>query len=302
MSRFSPRPTRFALVADDFALTQGVSRSILDLLALGRLTGAGAMTNRPHWRALAPALRAFADTADIGLHLNLTLGAPLGGRSPVRGADEALPAFGPLARAAFTGGLDRGILSDEVLRQVDAFADASGQLPAYVDGHQHVHVLPGVRAALLDAVGRRWPKGERPWLRDPFDTPGHVLARGGAVAKALVIAVLSTGWRRQAARAGCETNRGFAGVSPFDPSRDFGTDFAGFLAAPGPAHLVMCHPGHLDDELASLDPVVATRPLEHEFLSSGRFAALVEEARMEPCRLSDIVRDEPEANSGEVAT
>jgi predicted glycoside hydrolase/deacetylase ChbG (UPF0249 family) len=64
----------------------------------------------------------------------------------------------------------------------------------------------------------------------------------------------------------------------------------------------MCHPGHLDDELATLDPVVATRPLEHEFLAGGRFAALVEEARMEPCRLSDIVRGEPDANSGKAAT
>ncbi len=297
MSRFQPRPTRFALVADDFALTQGVSRSILDLLALRRITGTGAMTNRPHWRALAPALREFADTADIGLHLNLTVGAPLGGRSPVRGAGDDLPPFGRLARAAFAGGMDRRILSDEVLRQVDAFAEAYGRLPAYIDGHQHVHVLPGVRAALLDAIARRWTDGAGPWLRDPFDTPGHVLARGGAVAKALVIALLSAGWRRQAERAGCATNRGFAGVSPFDPTRDFGEDFAGFLAAPGPAHLVMCHPGHVDDELATLDPVVATRPLEHAFLASGRFAALVEEARMEPCRLSELVRSEEEASA-----
>ncbi len=57
MSRFDPRPTRFALVADDFALTAGVSRSILELLALERISGAGAMTNRPHWPALASALR-----------------------------------------------------------------------------------------------------------------------------------------------------------------------------------------------------------------------------------------------------
>jgi hypothetical protein len=32
-----------------------------------------------------------------------------------------------------------------------------------------------------------------------------------------------------------------------------------FHAAPGPAHLVMCHPGHVDAELAALDPVVGRR-------------------------------------------
>ncbi len=286
MSRSSPRPDRFALVADDFALTRGVSRSIIDLLERGRLSGTGVMANRPHWAEFAPALRSFDGRADIGLHLNLTLGEPLGGRSPVK-AGTGLPAFGRLARAAFTGGLDRAALADEISRQLDAFVDVFGRLPDYVDGHQHVHVLPGVRGALLQAIGR-WPDGSRPWLRDPFDTPGHVAARGVAVGKALVIAGLSLGWGRQARGAGCATNHGFSGVSPFDPSRDVAADFAAFIAAPGPAHLVMCHPGYLDDELPTLDPVVATRPLEHAFLAGDRFPAMIEEARLTLAPMSDF--------------
>ncbi|MDP3258115.1 ChbG/HpnK family deacetylase, partial [Bosea sp. (in: a-proteobacteria)] len=68
----------FVLCADDFALTDGVSRSILALLEAGKLSAAGAMTNRPHWRTFAGAFRALADQADLGLHLNLTCAAPLG--------------------------------------------------------------------------------------------------------------------------------------------------------------------------------------------------------------------------------
>lgn len=290
MSRFQPRPTRFALVADDFALTQGVSRAILDLLAQGRLTGAGVMANRPHWPGLASALRDVAGPADVGLHLNLTLGEPLGGRSPLRGGGAGLPRFGDLARAAFTGGLDRAALADEVARQVEAFSEAYGELPAYIDGHQHAHVLPGVRAAVLQAVARVWPGDVKPWLRDPFDTPGHILVRGTAVSKALVIAALSVGWRRQAARAGCPTNRGFSGVSAFDPAVSFAADVARFLAAPGPAHLVMCHPGHLDDELPRLDPVVATRPLEYAFLAGEDYPALLAESHLSAAPLSSLLQ------------
>ena len=66
----------FILCADDFAMTDGVSRAILDLIGRGKLTATGAMTNRPHWRRLAPELRAFAGKADLGLHLNLTCAAP----------------------------------------------------------------------------------------------------------------------------------------------------------------------------------------------------------------------------------
>ncbi len=227
---------------------------------------------------------------DLGLHLNLTAGAPLGGRSPVRGGGDALPAFGALARAAFAGGLDRDALADEVLRQVDACAEGLGRLPDYIDGHQHVHVLPGVRAAVLAAVSRRWTGEARPWLRDPFETPGTLVARGGPVGKAMVIAALSLGWRQAARGAGCATNRGFAGVSAFDLAADYGADFARFLAVPGQAHLVMCHPGHVDDELAAIDPVVATRPREHAFLAGEGLAATLVEARMELARMSTLAR------------
>ena len=290
MSRFQPRPTRFALVADDFALAAGVSQAILDLLAQGRLSGTGVMANRPHWRGLAAALRDAAGPADVGLHLNLTLGDPLGGRSPLRGGGESLPRFGELARAAFTGGLDGAALGDEVTRQVAAFADAYGELPAFIDGHQHVHVLPGVRAAVLQAVGRFWREADRPWLRDPFDTPGHILVRGAAVGKALVIAALAAGWRRQAAGAGCPTNRGFSGVSAFDPAGDFTADLARFLVAPGAAHLVMCHPGHVDDELAMLDPVVATRPLEYAVLAGEAFPPILANAGLTLAPMSVLLQ------------
>ncbi|HEY5798265.1 MAG TPA: hypothetical protein VIU82_24950, partial [Bosea sp. (in: a-proteobacteria)] len=59
-----------------------------------------------------------------------------------------------------------------------------------------------------------------------------------------------------------------SGVAPFDPSRDFAADLQRFLLRPGPAHLVMCHPGFIDDELARLDPVIATRPIEHAALAA----------------------------------
>ena len=72
----SPRP--FILCADDYALSPGVTRGIIDALGKGRLNATGAMTNRPLWKEAAPDVAAFADRADIGLHLNLTFGAPLG--------------------------------------------------------------------------------------------------------------------------------------------------------------------------------------------------------------------------------
>jgi predicted glycoside hydrolase/deacetylase ChbG (UPF0249 family) len=273
--------TGFVLCADDFALTEGVSRSILALLAAGRLSAAGAMTNRPHWRRLASEFGEHGAKADLGLHLNLTCAAPLS-PMPRLAPGGVLPKLGEIARAALLSGEARGEIAAELDRQLDAFEDGLGRAPDFVDGHQHVHVLPGVRSAVLEALQRRYPPGSV-YLRDPSDSVGAIRARGVAAGKALVIAGLARGLRRTALVRGIPVNRGFSGVAPFDPARDFAADLARFLIRPGPAHLVMCHPGFLDDELATLDPVVATRPVEHAALMAfappaglrmGRFRSL----------------------------
>jgi predicted glycoside hydrolase/deacetylase ChbG (UPF0249 family) len=256
--------TGFVLCADDFALTAGVSRSILSLLEAGKLSAAGAMTNRPHWKPFAGAFAAQVGRADLGLHLNLTCAAPLGAM-PRLAATGVLPKLGDLARAALLSGTARAEIAAEIARQLDAFEDAMGRAPDFLDGHQHAHVLPGVRGAVLTALQRRYREGAV-YLRDPADTAVAIRRRGVAVSKALVIASLARGLRRSALRRGIPVNRGFAGVSPFDPARDFRSDLGRFLVAPGPAHLVMCHPGFVDEELQGLDPVVATRPLEHAAL------------------------------------
>lgn len=270
----------FVLCADDFAMTEGISRSILELLGAGRLSATGAMTNRPHWPKLAGELAEFSSKADLGLHLNLTCAAPLS-PMPTLAPGGELPKLGELAQMAVRSAAARSEIAAEIARQLDAFEQKLGRAPDFVDGHQHVHVLPGVRRAVLAAIVDRYPAGSV-YLRDPRDSVAAIRARGVAVRKALVISGLATGLRLAAARRGIPTNRGFAGVSPFDPVRDFAADLARFLLSPGPAHLVMCHPGHVDDELAALDPVVATRPLEHAALLAfqpqglriGRFAAI----------------------------
>lgn len=254
----------FVLCADDFALTEGVSRSILDLLAAGRLSATGAMTNRPHWRRLAAELAPLGANADLGVHLNLTCADPLGPMPVVAPAGE-LPALGRLARLSAGSASARGEIAAEIRRQLDAFEDALGRAPDFVDGHQHAHVLPGVRRAVLDALSERYPAGTV-YLRNTADDPRAIARRGVATAKALVISGLSSGLSAQAAARGIPVNRGFSGVAPFDPARDFEADLARFLVVPGPRHLVMCHPGFVDDELARLDPVTATRPIEHAAL------------------------------------
>ncbi len=259
----------FCLCADDYALSPGVSRGILVALQARRLTATSVMTTRPSWPQAAKDLRAFDGLADIGLHLNLTLGAPLSSM-PRLAASGALPPVGEIISAAQRRLLPETEIRAEIGAQIDAFTNHFGRAPDFVDGHQHVHILPQIRLWLFEALESRGLQGKI-WLRDAADWLPALLVRGVEIKKAAALAFLSRGFAASAAARGFSTNQGFSGFSNFAANQDYAAHFARYLVAPGGRHLVMCHPGFVDEELIGLDPVTVSRPKELEFLMSSRF-------------------------------
>ena len=268
------QPFSFCLCADDYAMTPGVSRGILEALEAGALSATSAMTTSPTWPEAAPALRPHVGRADVGLHLNLTSGAPLG-PMPGFAPGGRLPTIGAILRMAHAGTLPLDEVAEEIGRQMDRFAAVLGRPPDHVDGHQHVHVIGPLREVFCAALATR---GWRPWLRDCGDRPDRILRRRTTLMKAFGLSLVARGWRAQAADRGFSTNEGFAGFSTFDPSRDYGALFARYLKAPGRRHLIMCHPGYVDDALRRLDPVVETRERELSFLTSIAMPGALERA------------------------
>lgn len=267
-------PHPVILCADDFGFTEGVSRGILELAERERISATGAMTNCRWWQLFARELAAMHGKLAIGLHLNLTSGAPLG-EMQVLAPGNRLPSVGKMTRMAFFGHLDQGEIIAEIERQITAFETAIGFSPDFVDGHQHIHVLPVVRSALLEVLNSRF-HGIRPWLRDPSDTISAIAKRGACVAKALAVRTLATGWRSAAESSGFSTNSGFSGFSAFDPKTPFSRILDAAFAALGLRHLTMCHPGFVDDELRSIDPATDSRRMEFDYLMSDGFGDLLQ--------------------------
>ncbi len=280
----APKPFPFCLCADDYAMTPAVSRGILEALEAGRLTATSVMATSPWWADSAAALRPHAARADIGLHLNLTSGLPLG-PMPGLAPAGALPPIGTFLRG--TARLPMAEIEAEIGRQIDAFTTIWGAAPDHVDGHQHVHALPPVRRLVLEQLERRGFAGTV-WLRDSADGALPILRRRVSLKKALGLAWLARGWATEARRRDFTTNRGFAGFSDFRLGEDYRQLFARFLRAAGPRHLVMCHPGHVDEALRRLDPVTDSREQELAFLLSPAFPSLLAEAGARLERLSRI--------------
>jgi predicted glycoside hydrolase/deacetylase ChbG (UPF0249 family) len=252
------------LCADDYALTEGISRAVGELAAAQRLSAASVLVTSAHWPAGAPRLCVHRGHLSVGLHLNLTLGAPTG-PMPHLAPDGKFPGLRGLLARALLGLLHKDEIAAEIGRQLDRFEAGMRAPPDHIDGHQHVHALSGVRQALLETVQRRYPS-RPPLIRDPSDRLRTAIARGVAVPKALTVGGLALGFGRTARGRGLPVNDSFAGFSDFAESKPYADELQSALSQPGRLHIVMCHPGHPDAELAAIDPVVGRRGMEYEAL------------------------------------
>src|SRR5574338_665325 len=262
---------RFAtalVCADDYGLAPGVNEAIAGLIAAGRLSATSCMVGLPDWRPGVVTLReALARSpADVGLHLTLTDQRPLS-HAPNLAPGGRLPGLGQLLPRALARQLPAKEVKDEIRAQLDAFEDAWGAPPDYVDGHQHVHVLPGVREALVAELLRRYPVG-RVWVRDCVEPPARCLRRGESTAKAMFISALGAGLRRQLRAAGIPANDGFSGLHNFSTARPFGDKMRRFLAPLGPRPLLHVHPGRVDATLLGCDALTTPREAELAYLAS----------------------------------
>lgn len=276
----------FCLCADDFAITPGVSRGILEALAARRLNAASVLATSVFWPGGAPALRGYAAEADIGLHLNLTHGAPLGPMPAFAPAGQ-FPELGRVLKAALKRQLPETEIRQEIERQIETFQQHFGAPPAFVDGHHHVQILAQLRPLLFECLEEKGLAGKI-WLRDSSDKLHRITARGlPNLKKALAVSWLAKGFAREAAAHGFAANDGFSGFSAFRAEEDYAGAFARYLRAPGPRHLIMCHPGYKDDADGSLDPIAMSREQELGFLLSPSFFALLAQRGARLARLSE---------------
>ncbi len=278
---------RAVLCADDYALAPGVSRAILDLIGRGRLTATGCMTVSRFWPDHAAALHALRGRADIGLHLTLTGGLMPLGPMPRTAPDGRLPPLGRLLRTALLRRLEAGEIRAELGRQFDAFEAAFGASPDFLDGHQHVHQLPIIRAAVIDLFERRCDR-RRAYIRCCREPVAAIMRRGVARDRALVIALLGRRLCSLLRRRGIAANEGFRGVHDFSGRVAYAELFPRFLDGPGRWPLIHCHPGIVDADLRAVDPVTDTREEEYRYILSDAFPAALDRAGLALGRFRDL--------------
>ena len=247
-----------AIAADDFGLDPQVNAAALVLANLGRISAIGCMVGAPHWQQDAAALRLLdPEKVEVGLHLDLT-------QHPFD-ARVRRPLWQWILRTHLHPVSPRG-LREEIAAQLDAFADAVGQPPAFVDGHEHIHQMPHVRSLLVQELQAR---GWRPWLRSTR-RPAGLHSIKAWIVESLGAAPLA----RLAAAHGLRQNRRFVGVYGFQHGGYLERVRAWLAVAQG-GDLLVCHPAAgwpLDA------PMPEARCHEYAVLASSAFGELLREA------------------------
>lgn len=276
-----PAARRLCLCVDDFGLHGGIDTAALQLVDMQRVHAVGCLVGGRSWVESSRSLRRFDQgSLDVGLHLDLT-------EAPLLGASRH--SLRALIAASHLRVLDRRSIRAEIRAQLDAFEQVMGRAPAFVDGHQHVHQLPGVRGELLAELTARCTV-VAPWIRSSrAPRAGHPAARAspGRFKPWVIERLGAAGLASAAGRLGCLQNRHLLGVYDFRGGRDrYRELLAGWLHVACDGDLLMCHPSLPSNDADALMPA---RVAEFEVLASAEFDAALSAAHVQLAPMSRML-------------
>lgn len=297
---------RLIVNADDFGLTAGVNRAILETHTGGVVSSTTLMANGPAFEDAVKAARS-ATNLSVGCHVVLVDGTPV---SPPQAVDTLLAirsaepgkfysSLSAFAARATLGGFDRDQLVAEVTAQIRKI-QSTGLHVTHLDSHKHAHIFPEILAALLRAARICGVRA----IRNPFVPVKALRAaqfkhrrelwkRYGQVR---LLNGFSRQFRQHMKRSGLLTPDGVIGVietgtydNPNDNPKDNPKENSGYRSLlrqtlaglPEGTWEFVCHPGYNDDDLrAAGTRLLASREEERRLLTSVELRQFLEQQKI----------------------
>jgi predicted glycoside hydrolase/deacetylase ChbG (UPF0249 family) len=270
--------------ADDLAWAEGVNRGIAQAHRNGIVTSTTILANGAAFASAVELVKA-TPSLSVGVHLNLSDGKPVSlpetvpsivnDRGEFKGGPEAL-----LLRVARRN-LRLKEVEIEWESQIQKVVNAGIQ-PTHLDGHKHVHMLPGMfeivlRLAKRNNIAAVRISHEGSSLRVALSSGEKqniplVMKQG---VQARVLKLLARDARALAEAAGIATTDYFCGISQTGELTIEGMKCL-LQNLPEGATEMMCHPGFMDKELEeSATRLQDSRELEVQILTSPDIRNLV---------------------------
>ena len=243
--------------ADDLGWSEGVNRGIAEAHRHGIVTSTSVLANGAAF-VLAVELARTTPGLGVGVHLNLSDGPPAAEPETVTSLLSDSGEFAGSPESLLLRIARRSVDLGEVEREWDAQISKvreAGISPTHLDGHKHVHMLPG----LFEIALRLAKRHEIPAVRvaheesslrtalaaGRYQNAGIVIKQG---VQARGLKLLAPDAREMAERAGIATADYFCGIAQTGELTREGLERL-LRALPEGTTELMVHPGYLDDAL-----------------------------------------------------
>jgi hopanoid biosynthesis associated protein HpnK len=248
---------RLIVNADDFGLTQGVNRAIVEAHSHGIVTSTTLMANGKAFDDASQSAIS-ASRLSVGCHVVLVDGFPVleerrtSSLSNIKFNDtrfyDSLSGF---ALRVARGSIDPDEIEAEATAQIRKL-QAAGIVVSHLDTHKHTHILPAVLRPLLRAARTCGV----PAMRNPFG-PVHVsvVAKRPSLwkqfSRVTLLSRLGKPFRKSVTRAGMLTPDGTVGIVATG-AMDARLFESIVNRLPEGTWELVCHPGYNDAELGSI--------------------------------------------------
>jgi hopanoid biosynthesis associated protein HpnK len=264
---------RLLVNADDFGLTAGVNRAILELNRAEVLTSTTLMAQAA---ATEEAIRIAVITPELGVgcHVVLVDGDPV---LPARELPTLVdpqtgrfqPTLGAFLLRLLTGRIRAAEIEAEAAAQI-ARLQAKGVALTHIDTHKHTHMFPAVLRPVLRAAKAAGIRA----IRNPFEPAWSLRATPGAPwvrrTEVHLLRQFLPSFRKHVAAAGLNTTDGAIGVLATG-TLDAATVASLLTVLPEGTFELVSHPGYNDAELAQAHTrLLASREVERQALGSIR--------------------------------
>jgi len=292
---------RLIVNADDFGLTAGVNRAIVEAHNSGVVSSTTLMANGAAFADAVTAARS-APNLSVGCHVTLVDGTPVS--SPdgadtlvaIRSAepDRFYSKLSAFAARAMLGGFDRDQLVAEVTAQISKI-QATGLQVSHLDTHKHAHIFPEILVALLRAARICGVRAIRNPIVPVKALParlfkGHreLWKRYGQVR---VLHTFSRQFLQRTKRAGLLTPDGVVGVIETG-SLDTSLLLQTLASLPEGTWELVCHPGYNDADLRTVRTrLLDSREVERRLLTSPDLRKFLEEQKFRVISYREFAED-----------
>ena len=283
---------RLIVNADDFGLTSGVNRAIIEGNRLGIVTSATLMANARATDAAIDLAKA-QPSLKTGCHVVLIDGVPLTANLPTLA--ETPQRFRTSLKQFAMAAVRKQIAADEVQREAEAQVrkiQSRGIALTHVDSHKHTHMFPHILRPLLRAANACGIRA----VRNPFEpfrcwptgmvlgSPGLWLRSAGVMA----FQMFAAEFRRALKDEGMVSTDGTVGIA-VTGMLDQEKLLRILEALPDGTWELVCHPGYSDSDLqAAGTRLTKSREIELSALTSAEVREVLARQKIELISYADL--------------